>query len=64
MKVRLNLSPSETSGPGTHRSSYRMDTASLPGVKRPGRGVDHLTLNSAEVKERTELYLYSPSGSS
>ena len=32
------------------------------GVKRPGRGVDHPTPSSAEVKERVELHLYSPSG--
>ena len=32
------------------------------GVKRPGRGFDHPPPSSAEVKERTELYLYSPSG--
>jgi hypothetical protein len=34
------------------------------GVKRPGRGVNHPTPSSAEVKERVELYLYSPSGPS
>jgi len=33
----------------------------FPGVKRPGRGVDHPTSYSAEVKERVELCLYSPS---
>ena len=33
-----------------------------PGVKRPGRGVNHPSPSSAEVKERVELYLYSPSG--
>jgi hypothetical protein len=38
-----------------------MGTGSFPGVKRPGRGVDHPS-SSAEVKERVELYLYSPSG--
>jgi hypothetical protein len=32
-----------------------------PRVKRPGRDVDHTPLCSAEVKERIELYLYSPS---
>jgi hypothetical protein len=32
------------------------------GVKRPGRGVDHPPLYSAEVKERVELYFYSPYG--
>ena len=30
----------------------------FPGVKRPGRGVDHPP-SSAEVKESVELYLYS-----
>jgi hypothetical protein len=34
------------------------------GIKRPGRGADHPSSSSAEVKERTELYLYSPSGPS
>ena len=34
---------------------------SFPGVKGPGRGVDHQPPSSAEVKERVELYLYSPS---
>ena len=37
-------------------NGYRV---SFPGVMRPGRGVEHL---SAEVKERVEIYLYSPSG--
>jgi hypothetical protein len=37
---------------------------SFPGIKRPGRGVDHPPSSSAEVKERVELYLYSPSGPS
>jgi hypothetical protein len=33
----------------------------LPAVKRPERGVNHPLTSSAEVKERVELYLYSPS---
>jgi hypothetical protein len=37
---------------------------SFPGVKRPGRGVAHPPSSSARVKERVELYLYSPSGPS
>jgi hypothetical protein len=36
----------------------------FPGIKRPGREVNHPSPSSAEVKERVELYLYSPSGPS
>jgi hypothetical protein len=39
-------------------------TQQVPGVKRPGRGVDHPPPSSARVKERVELHLYSPSGPS
>jgi hypothetical protein len=51
-------------GPGAHPASCTMGTGSFPGVKRPGHGVDHPPTSSAEVKERVELYLYSPSGPS
>jgi hypothetical protein len=36
----------------------------FPGVKLPGRGVDHPPPSSAEVTERIELYLCSPNGPS
>jgi hypothetical protein len=36
----------------------------FPRVKRPESGVDHLFASSAEVKERIELYIYSPFGPS
>ena len=49
-------------GPGVHPASYTMGTASLPRIKRPGRGVDHPPQSSAEVKERIQLYIYSPLG--
>ena len=55
--------PVQTS-PGAHPASYAMGTRSFTGVKRPGRGVDHPHPSSSEVKERVELYLYSPSGPS
>jgi hypothetical protein len=48
---------------GPTQPPIQPDTGSFPGVKRPGRGVDHLLTSSAEVKER-ELYLYSPFGPS
>ena len=32
------------------------------GVNRPGRGIDHPSPSSAKVKERVQLYLYTPSG--
>jgi hypothetical protein len=42
-------------GPRAHPTSYTMSTGSFPGVKQPGRGVDHPPPSSAEVKERVEL---------
>jgi hypothetical protein len=44
--------------------TYNGYRVSFPGVKRPGCGVDHPPSSSAGVKERVELYLYSPSGPS
>ena len=48
-------------GPVAYLASYTVGTGSFPGVKRPGVA---FTKHSAEVKERVELYLYSPSGPS
>ena len=51
--------------PGAHTASCTISTrVSLPGVKWPGRGVDHPPPSSTKVKERVELYPYSPSGPS
>jgi hypothetical protein len=55
------LAPVQT-GPGVYPASSTIGTGSFPGVKRPGRGVDHSPPSSAEVKKKIELYLYSPSG--
>jgi len=43
---------------------YTMGTGSFPGVKWPGRGIDHTPPSSAKVKERMGIYLCSPSGPS
>jgi hypothetical protein len=51
-------------GPAADPASYTLDTRSFPGVKWTGRGVDHPPPSRAEVKERLELYVYSPSGPS
>jgi hypothetical protein len=47
---------------GAHPASYTMGTGSFPGVKRLRCDVDHPPPSSAEVKQRVELYLYTPSG--
>jgi len=44
--------------------NYNVYWVCLTGVKRPERGVDHPPPSSIEVKERVELYFYSPTGSS
>ena len=45
------FSASVQTGPGTYPASYTMDTGSFPGVKRPGRGVDHPHLAPRLKKE-------------
>ena len=49
--------------PGVHPASNTMGTGCFPGVKRPGRDLDHQPPTSAEVKERVELFIYSHCGS-
>jgi hypothetical protein len=49
-------------GPEAYPASYTMGTGSFLGVKWPGRGIDLPPPSSTEVKERLELYLYSPCG--
>jgi len=50
--------------PWGHPASYTIGTRSFPGVEQEGHGVDYPTTSSSEVKERVELYVYSPSGPS
>jgi hypothetical protein len=58
------FSAPDQNGPEAHPASYTVGTEFFQGVKRPGRGDDYTPPPSAEVKERAELYLYSPSGPS
>ena len=60
----VRFSAPVSTDPGTHPASCTMGTRSFPGVKRPVRGVYSSPPSSAEVKERVQLYLYSPSGPS
>jgi len=46
---------------GLHNLLYNEYKVSFKAVKRLGRGINHPTPSGAEVKERVELYLYSPS---
>jgi hypothetical protein len=41
MPVEARFSAHVQAGLGAHPSYYKMGTASYPGVRRPGRGVDH-----------------------
>ena len=59
--VDARFSETVQTGAGAHPASSKMGTRSFPGVKRPGRDIDHQPTSSAEVKERVELYLYSSS---
>jgi hypothetical protein len=62
--VQAKFSESVQIGPGAHPASYSKYTGSVPGVKRPWRDNDHSPTSSAEVKDRVQLYLHSPSGPS
>ena len=60
--VGMRFSAPMQTGPGTHPAFITMGSGSFPGVKQPGHGVDHPPPSSAKVKERIELYIFSPSG--
>jgi hypothetical protein len=58
--VGTRFSATVEADPGDHPASCIMGTGSLPGVKLTVRGVDNPPSWSAEVKERVQKYLYSP----
>ena len=47
-------------GSGTHPASYTVGVRSFPQVKWLGQGINHTLPLGIEVKERVELYFYSP----
>jgi hypothetical protein len=61
IQIGARFSAPVQTGPEAPPASYRMGTVSFPWVKQPERGVDHPPASSAEVKERVEVNLYSPS---
>jgi hypothetical protein len=68
-RVRKTSPPTGIRSPDSAARSESPDRLRYPGppytrslsrgLKRPGRGVDHPPISSAEVKETVELYLYS-----
>ena len=62
--LRRDFPHSSTPDRGPPNLLYNRFWVSFPGVKRPGRGVDHPPPSTVEEKERVELYLYSPTGPS
>ena len=39
-------------GPGAHPAPYTMGTGKFPGIKRPGRGVDHIPPLEPRLKKQ------------
>ena len=52
--VAARFSAPDQTGPGAH-PVHAVGTVSFPGVKRPGRGVNHSLQSSVEVEGRVEL---------
>jgi len=46
--------------PGTNPASYTLGAGFFSVVKRPVRGFDHPPQPRVKIKERVQLYLYSP----
>ena len=60
--VEARFSAPVQTGPGVHPASYTMGTGSFPGVKRPGRGVDHPPHLAPRLKEELSYTSAPPLG--
>jgi hypothetical protein len=61
--INISRHIASQTGPEAHPASCKMDTGSFPGGKvRPEHDADPSTHSSAEVKNRVEIYIYSPEG--
>jgi len=49
--VRAKFSVPVQTGPGCHPASHTMDTGPFPGLKPPGRGVDHSPQLAPKLKK-------------
>jgi hypothetical protein len=62
--VGTRFSAHVQTAPGAHPASYTMGTASFPGIKRPGRGVDHPPNLTPRLKKEYSYTSNSTSGPS
>ena len=60
--VEARFSAPVHTGPEPHKATSTMGTGLIPGIKRPGRGVNHPPPYSVEEKGRVELHFQPPLG--
>jgi hypothetical protein len=59
MPVGARFSAHVQTGSWAYTACCKMGMGLFQGIKQPGRGVEHSSFSSAEVKKRVELYIYS-----
>jgi len=60
--VGARFSAPVLTGPGAHPASYTMHTGSFPGVKRPGRSIDHPPPSAPRLKKEYSYTSIPPMG--
>ena len=58
--VGVRFSAPVQTGPGAYPASYTRGTGPFTGVNWPLGGVDQQPPSNTEVKEKVDLYIYSP----